>query len=412
MNHKLKKLIFRAVFGVVVLLGIALVYLNGVGVLRMNATTQASANTPQANTDEDGDEVMEATPSLATLVLAGEKRIAPLPAAPQATMRFAVVGDYGTPSTDAQNVAVRIHSWNPEFITTLGDNNYEAGLASTIDQNIGFYYHDFIYPYTGTYVPGATSNRFFPVLGNHDWTSDVGATPYTNYFVLPGNERYYDFVRGPVHFFMLDSDPHEPDGVDVASTQARWLQTQLAASTAKWKLVMMHHAPYSSAQHGSTAWMQWPFKTWGATAVLAGHDHDYERLSVGGLPYFVNGAGGRRLYAFNTILPESLVHYNAGFGAMLVEANDCEIRYQFINTDGVVIDSFSQTLACVPTTSVPTATSTPSATPTVKPTATRQTLGHRKSLFFCNSDNAVQNIGVQIRRNKTRTNALNRMWRR
>ena len=29
---------------------------------------------------------------------------------------------------------------------------------------------------------------------------------------LPGNERYYDFVQGPVHFFVIDSDQNEPDG--------------------------------------------------------------------------------------------------------------------------------------------------------------------------------------------------------
>ena len=296
-----------------------------------------------------------------------EKPIAPMPAAPQGSTRFAMVGDYGTQTQGALNVAQLIKSWQPDFVTTLGDNNYDAGLASTIDLNIGFYYHDFIYPYVGAYGPGASTNRFFPVLGNHDWNSDAGAAPYLNYFVLPGNERYYDFVRGPVHFFMLDSDPHEPDGTDVGSVQARWLKAQMMASTAKWKVVLMHHPPYSSGPHGSTTWMQWPFKAWGATAVLAGHDHDYERLTVDGLPYFVNGAGGRSLYSFNKILPESLVRYNTSFGAMLVEANDCEMRFQFITTTGEVVDSFSQTNACAPATAEPTATPVPSATPTATP---------------------------------------------
>ena len=40
--------------------------------------------------------------------------------------------------------------------------------------------------------------------------------------------------------------------------------------------------------------MQWPFKDWGADAVLTGHDHIYERLLVNGIPYFVNGIGGAR----------------------------------------------------------------------------------------------------------------------
>ena len=42
------------------------------------------------------------------------------------------------------------------------------------------------------------------------------------------------------------SDPHEPDGIAMTSTQAVWLQAALAASTAPWNLVTMHHPPFSS----------------------------------------------------------------------------------------------------------------------------------------------------------------------
>ncbi|MEJ7731932.1 MAG: hypothetical protein WKG00_22320 [Polyangiaceae bacterium] len=38
-------------------------------------------------------------------------------------------------------------------------------------------------------------------------------------------------VRGPVHFFFVDSDPHEPDGITADSTQGQWLQGRLATST-------------------------------------------------------------------------------------------------------------------------------------------------------------------------------------
>jgi hypothetical protein len=65
-------------------------------------------------------------------------------------------------------------------------------------------------------------NQFFPTLGNHDWYTP-GAQPYLDYFHLPGNERYYDFVWGPVHFFAIDSDENEPDGVNQSSVQAKWL---------------------------------------------------------------------------------------------------------------------------------------------------------------------------------------------
>lgn len=35
--------------------------------------------------------------------------------------------------------------------------------------------------------------------------------------------------------------------------------------------------------------MQWPFGAWGATLVMNGHEHGYERLQHGGLDYVING---------------------------------------------------------------------------------------------------------------------------
>jgi tartrate-resistant acid phosphatase type 5 len=257
--------------------------------------------------------------------------------------RFAVIGDFGTPDAAAAEVAALVRSWGPDLVITTGDNNYPDGAASTIDENIGQYYHSFISPYKGQYGAGADTNRFFPSLGNHDWETP-GAAPYLDYFTLPGNERYYDFVRGPVHFFALDSDPREPDGIAAGSVQGRWLRQRLAASQSPWRLVYFHHPAYSSGDHGSHADMQWPFDEWGASVVMSGHDHDYERLLVGGLPYFVNGSGGRGLYDFHTPVVGSRVRYNADHGAMLVEANDTTITYRFINRQGMTIDTYAQCL--------------------------------------------------------------------
>ncbi len=256
-----------------------------------------------------------------------------------ATLRFAVIGDYGSGSQNEADVANLVSSWAPDFIITTGDNNYPSGSAATIDDNIGQFYHAFISPYLGTYGDGAEDNRFFPSLGNHDWVSS-GAQPYLDYFTLPGNERYYDFVWGPVHFFALDSDSHEPDGVGSSSIQAAWLASRLAASNAPWKIVYMHHPPYSSGEHGNIQWMQWPFQAWGATAVLSGHDHTYERIELNGFPYFINGLGGKSKYNFHTPVPGSQVRYNQDYGAMLVEATEDRLTFQFINRQGEIIDQY------------------------------------------------------------------------
>lgn len=254
--------------------------------------------------------------------------------------KFAVIGDYGKAGTNELNVSNLVKSWNPEFVITLGDNNYEYGAAETIDTNIGKYYHEFIYPYTGIYGAGDTVNRFFPSLGNHDYYT-AGAAPYLSFFTLPGNERYYEFVKGNVHFFSIDSDSNEPDGRDSSSVQAQWLKAGLAASSSRYNIVYFHHPPYSSSSvHGSEVIMQWPFKEWGATIVLAGHDHTYERLSKDNFTYVVNGLGGKSIYAFGTPLPESVLRYNNNYGAMQVNSYHDSIVFKFITVTPTVRDNF------------------------------------------------------------------------
>ena len=273
-------------------------------------------------------------------------RPAATPSPTSTPFRFAVIGDFGQAGTPEADVAALVQSWRPDFIVTTGDNNYPNGKAETIDANIGQYYADYIFPYYGGYTrtTALEVNRFFPVPGNHDDDNEAGLQPYLAYFTLPGNERYYEVVWPPVHLFALNSNGNEPDGFRLDSAQAAWLQERLAASTMPWRLVILHVAPYSSGFHGSNGARQWPFQEWGASAVLAGHDHLYERLLVDGLPYFVNGLGGYpAIYAFEEILPESQARYREDYGAMRVEATDTTITFEFISREGDIIDSYKLT---------------------------------------------------------------------
>ena len=265
------------------------------------------------------------------------------------TIRFAHIGDYGSNSSNENRVANLVKGWNPDFVVTDGDNNYPHGAASTIDQNIGKYYHSFIGNYKGSYGSGSSTNRFWPALGNHDW--DSGDKPYLDYFTLPNNERYYNVVFGGglVQLFVIDSDGHEPDGMSSTSKQANWLKNGLAASTACFKLVDFHHPPYTTWSGGSMTEMRWPFASWGADVVLAGHAHLYERLDASGFPYIVNGLGGEDISNFGGSLPSgvrSVVRYNSDFGAMLVTANTGGITYQFYSAGGKLIDTYTQAKDC------------------------------------------------------------------
>jgi tartrate-resistant acid phosphatase type 5 len=253
---------------------------------------------------------------------------------------FAVIGDYGLDSDPEHDVAELVHGWKPEFIVTTGDNNYPDGDANTIDANVGKHYHAFIAPYRGAWGAGADENRFFPSLGNHDWRGgDIEA--FLGYFALPGNERYYEVSWGPVDVFVIDSDEHEPDGISPDGTQAQWLRHALAAADGPWKLVVMHHAPYSSGEHGSERPLQWPFASWGATAVISGHDHTYERIQRDGIVYLVNGLGGNpQRYELGTPVGGSIVRYNDDHGALRVTATPDRLTFEFVTRTGLIVDAF------------------------------------------------------------------------
>jgi len=277
----------------------------------------------------------------------------------EATMTFAVIGDYGWRGRNEAAVAALVTSWRPAFVITTGDDYYAtAGGTGTAryDRSTGAYYHRWLKDITttGRIRPSgeATVNAFFPALGNHDY-SDATPAPetYLTYFKLPGtgftntsgNERYYDFVEGRVHFFVLNSNRQEPDGTSSSSVQAGWLKRQLAVSTSTWNIVCDHHPPYSSDRtHGSSAYMRWPFAAWGADVVISGHAHDYERLVRGGIPYVVNGLGGAPRYLFaRKHLAGSVRRYQASWGAQRVTVTGSSLTFAFYNVAGALKDRFT-----------------------------------------------------------------------
>ena len=282
--------------------------------------------------------------------------ITPGPPASVTATTFAMIADYGAHNDRELEVSSLVASWRPEFIVTSGDN-YMADAGGTgssrYDRSAGAYY--------GSWMAGAGTadshlpinriavNAFFPSLGNHDYV-DATLDTYLHYFKLPGdglssssgNERYYDFVRGPVHFFVLNSNPQEPDGTSSTSTQARWLQTQLAASASPWNIVVDHHPPYSSTTlHGSTPYMQWPFGAWGADAVVSGHVHAYERIVRDGTVYFVNGMGGDSgSHSFGAPIAGSVVRHTNDWGALKIVASDTDLDFEFWDVGGLMVDRY------------------------------------------------------------------------
>lgn len=202
---------------------------------------------------------------------------------------WAHLSDFGFDYPQRTDISNLVHSFSPDFIVGAGDN-WQSGATNSlasIDDKIGAYYHDFIFPYIGAYGAGATEQRFIAAPGNHDWTPP-GSGPiipaayrlpmFLSYLKVP--DINYEVVKWPVHFFLIDNTDYMWDG-DATETgrTALWLKARLAASTAPWKVVILHYPPWcSSTGHINYTTRRWPFRAWGADILFSGHVHVYERF--------------------------------------------------------------------------------------------------------------------------------------
>ncbi len=269
-----------------------------------------------------------------------------VPAGP--ATRIAVIGDYGSGNARQGQVADMIDAAGVDAVVTTGDNVY---ATTGYDRLVGRYYHEWIGDYAGIYGIGSFRNRFFPSLGNHDY-SDVGLPAYLAFFALPGNgvaslgtsgnERYYDARLGDLHLFILNSQPQEPDGLTPTSPQGVWLQGALAASTAEWKLVVFHNPPYSSIPGKSAQWMEWPFAAWGADLVLNGDAHVYERLQVDGFDYVISGLGINNSPTPSPFHSASRVFYSADdAGALFITACAGAMELEYRALVAGIVDTYT-----------------------------------------------------------------------
>ena len=136
-------------------------------------------------------------------------------------------------------------------------------------------------------------------------------------------------------------------GIDPSTPQGQWLQADLAANTKRCIVAYWHYPRFSSGMHGSYSSLKtfWDaLYAAGATIVINGHDHHYERFAlqapdgtadaVGGIRQFVVGTGGAGLYSMSTTLPNSEVRNNTSKGVLKLTLSDGSYTWQFIPVAG------------------------------------------------------------------------------
>jgi acid phosphatase len=227
---------------------------------------------------------------------------------------FLAFGDWGRDGAQHQrDVAVQMGKAAAElgsrFVVSVGDNFYESGVKSVDDPQWKTSFED-IYTDPALQVP------WYAVLGNHDYKGNPQAqidyAGRSSRWKMPS--RYYKVAGAEIglpeaDLFVIDSSPlvHQyrdkveaPIAANVKSqdtdAQLAWLDRELAASKAPWKLVFGHHTIRSGGSgHGETPELvklvRPILERRGVQAYINGHDHDLQHISDGGVDYICCGAG-------------------------------------------------------------------------------------------------------------------------
>ncbi|MFZ0407984.1 MAG: metallophosphoesterase [Cyanobium sp.] len=218
----------------------------------------------------------------------------PVRAAPKATptsapsLHVLAIADSGGGNAAQQAVAdqmAAVHGRRKvDLVIMAGDNIYDQGDLQRVEAT-------FTRPYRALLQAGVP---FHAVLGNHDIRTGNG-DPQVRYPLFGMKGRWYSLRRGPVEFFMLDTN------VNAAwQHQLPWLKQALASSTAPWKVVVGHHPIRSSGFYGDdpvaiarlVPWM----RRHGVQLYINGHEHNYERSKpIDGITYLTVGGGGAAL---------------------------------------------------------------------------------------------------------------------
>jgi 3',5'-cyclic AMP phosphodiesterase CpdA len=255
------------------------------------------------------------------------------------SLKFAVIGDSGRWSHEQRENAAQLTAQRQAFrfdlVLMLGDNNYGDGSPES-------YLRRFEEPFKPLLDAGV---KFYATRGNHD----VG--PQWDYALFNmGGRRYYTFERDAgllppvagdrVQFFAVDT-------VNPDNEQLVWLDRELSASRAGWKIVFQHHPIYtsgrymlSSAFHRRT--LEQAFVEHSVDVVFAGHEHVYERLlPQRGVMYFVSGAAGS--VRTGDLRPTAYFAsgYDRDLSFMLIEIAGDTLYFRSITRTGQVVDQGS-----------------------------------------------------------------------
>jgi hypothetical protein len=273
--------------------------------------------------------VVAPPPAAAGPAAAPAEKVIPLPLR-EGSLKFAVLGDFGTGGREQYELADRMAKFHAAFpfelVLLTGDNVYGSERPRDMENK-------FEKPYRPLLDAGV---KFYAALGNHD---DSNQRNY-DYFNMEG-KFYYSFKapRQDVRFLALESTYPSPE-------QIEWVEGELKGSGEDWKIAYFHHPLYSSGgRHGSDlelrAALEPLFVRHNVSVVFAGHDHFYERIKPQqGIVHFVVGSGGKLSPGdIQNGSPLTASGFDRDYAFFAGEIIDDEMYFNAIARNGEVIDS-------------------------------------------------------------------------
>ena len=243
------------------------------------------------------------------------------------SLKFAVIGDFGTGDQPSYEVAAQMAALRERFpfeivITTgdniIGDQDDPSDLSEKFER-----------PFRALLDAGV---RFYASLGNHDKQASRLYPPFNM-----NGQRYYTFAKKSVRFFVLDTNRLDRQ-------QLAWFEQELRSSTEDWKICSFHHPLYSHGlTHGPSLELRVMLEPilvrHGVDAVFSGHDHIYERLKPQkGIHYFVAGAGGQHERGIQPG-PATAASFEEDRSFMAVEVSGNQLYFQAISRAGAIVDA-------------------------------------------------------------------------
>ncbi len=227
-------------------------------------------------------------------------------------VNFLVFGDWGRDGffnqrDVAQQMGLTAEEISSRFVISTGDNFYPSGVRDVDDSK-------WQSSFERIYTAASLQKPWYVVLGNHDWQGNVDAE-------IEYSDRS-DRWKMPDHYFseeieindstkalfvFIDTTPiadaersrlYPQSELWDADRQLAWIDSTLANSDDRWKIVVGHHPVYvASSKYEDNPELVRRLvpimERHGVQVYFAGHDHNLQHLrdEAGKINYFVSGAG-------------------------------------------------------------------------------------------------------------------------